>query len=295
MAETQKVELSTPEATPSDIQADYDKLVEEGIISDETGQAVVDGTPAKEDETPATEKTESSERPSWLPEKFKTPEEMAKAYQEAEKKLSEGKADETDGDSEEEPEKREYAEATEEERQAAQNAVEKAGLNLNDVSQEWFDNGGLKEETYTKLSEAGYPKEMVDTYIEGLTNRTVSTTDSVFETVGGEEKYDEMALWASKNYSEAEIVAYDKAVNSNNKEQVMMAVRALKARYDDEVTSKQSQEPEEEVTGQGGVKATGGYDSLDEYMEDMADPRYDTNETYRNKVIAKLAKSPNLM
>ena len=73
---------------------------------------------------------------------------MAKAYAELEKKQSQGRKADDDDDAESAGE---TPQATEEERKAAEEATKKAGLDLQKVSQEWYENEGLTEETYGKL------------------------------------------------------------------------------------------------------------------------------------------------
>ena len=61
----------------------------------EPDQAHIDAMVAKASgdapQTPENPESDTDERPEWLPEKFKTPEDMAKSYAELEKKMSGGK------------------------------------------------------------------------------------------------------------------------------------------------------------------------------------------------------------
>lgn len=54
----------------------------------QTEETQTEGT--DQTEVQSTETTEASERPEWLPEKYKTPEELAKAYKELESKIGKG-------------------------------------------------------------------------------------------------------------------------------------------------------------------------------------------------------------
>ena len=86
----------------------------------------------------------SSERPEWLPEKFQSAEDMAKAYAELESKQSSGEEAETSESTEET--------ITEEAQTFA----------VNDASAEFEEKGQLSDATYEKLAEVGLGKEMVD-------------------------------------------------------------------------------------------------------------------------------------
>lgn len=264
------------------IEEQHAALVKEGLLSPEGD---VPGDEVDEE----VKKDSTDERPSWLPEKFKTVEDFVKAHEELERKLGSGepKKEITEDDVEEVS-----SDVTPEERAAAEEATKKAGLDLGAVSQEWHDNGGLSEETYTKLAEAGYPKEMVDVYIDGLTSRINAVAHEAYAVVGGEEAYGEMIDWAIDNLSPDEQAAFDEAVNSGNKNRVLQAVKALKADYT-AARAEDSQEPEETVDVRG-KPASNVYEHMDDYLADLNDPRYDSSETFRAKVMAKLDRS-NIM
>lgn len=275
------------------LEESYNSLVEEGLISDDAGGTGAQG------EAGGDSQGLTDERPDWLPSKFKTPEDMAKAYAELERKLSGKKADGVSDDAAAGTDDADGAGAddssgdtqvTEAERKAAEEATAKAGLDLNEVSKEWYENGGLKDATYEKLAKAGYPRELVDVYIDGLVSRTGNIQAEAYGVAGGTEGYQEMTSWAAENMTEAEIDAYNKEVNSGDRNRVIRAVKALHRDYI-EATKSDSVEPEDHITGSAGATAADVYETEDDYMADLLDPRYDTNETFRRKVMAKLARS----
>ena len=255
------------------IEEQYKSLVDEGVID-------------PEGENPGGGETNSEgsndDRPEWLPEKFKSPAEMARAYAELEKKLSSGgkgaeeaTADQPDADAEV---------------AAAEEATKKAGLDLDAVSAEFNANQGLSAETYDKLAKAGYPREMVDIYIEGLMARSSAVAAEAYAVAGSQEDYGKMIDWAIDNLDDSEQQAFDAAINSNNKAYALMAIKGLKARMDAAVAASSSEEPSEQIS-RGGKVSGNVYESTDDYMEDVNDPRYETNETFRSQVMAKLGRS----
>jgi hypothetical protein len=263
MSNTQTTEIQgNPNPGPS-LEESYEALKAAGVVSDEDDGAVIDPVAqGGADEDPEALNEDGSP------------------------------VDVTDEDLEEDEEELEYAPATDEERAAAEEATARAGLDLNEVSQEWFDNEGLTDETYEKLSKAGYPREMVDIYIEGLTTRTAGTANDAYELMGGKEGYGEMIDWAIDNLSDADQKAFDKAINSNNRSTAMMAIKALKGDYEAALMAEMSYEPEDPVETRGGPTASGGgFENMDDYMTAMQDPRYDTSESYRKQVAARLSKS----
>ncbi|MBT1154427.1 hypothetical protein J1C56_02360 [Aminobacter anthyllidis] len=284
-AETVTINTGDEGSKGPSIEDSYKALVEEGLIAPEGDTPGDEAKPnaqggAAEDADPGS----NEERPDWLPAKYKTVEAFLKSHEELERKLGSGKTDE------EEPREPQANQPTAEERAAAEEATKKAGLDLRTISVEYQKDGKLSDDTYTKLEAAGYPKEMVDIYVEGLTNRLQATANAAYEVAGSEQAYGEMIDWAIANLDDAEQGAFDKAVNSNNKATALMAIRGLKARMDAAVKAEASEEPEETV-GKGGKTSGNAYASLDDYMADLNDPRYDTNATFRNQVMAKLARS----
>jgi hypothetical protein len=269
------------------LEDQYKELVKEGLIS-EDGDVPGETEKAPKGGDEGNSEGSNDERPDWLPAKFKTVEDFVKSHGELEKKLGAG-GKKTEAETVEPT----ANQPTAEERKAADEATKKAGLDLSTVSKEYADAGGLSDDTYTKLADAGYPKEMVDIYIEGLTNRLNVTTNAAYEITGGADGYGEMIDWAIANLDADEQNAFDRAVNSNNKATVVMAVKGLKATMDAAVKANASEEPEEQI-GKGGKSNATTYETMDDYMADLDDPKYDTNESFRRAVMAKLDRS-NIM
>ena len=215
---------------------------------------------------------QTEERPSWLPEKFKSPEDFAKAYAELEKKQSQAPAQKAD----EKPDQQ-----TQEE---AKKAVEAGGLDFNALEAEYLD-GGLSDDSYSKLEAVGIPRDVVDAYIAGQEAVAAQIRDEVVSEVGGEEAYGEMIAWASQNLSPAEIAAYDNAVDSGDMDVIKLAVEGLKARFERSVGS------EPRLLSGGVTNSSEGFRSVEEMKTAMRDPRYRTDPAYRSDVERRVASS----
>ena len=251
---------------------------------------MVDTVEIKEAETTSekpVEEKQSTQSVQGLPEKFKSVEEMAKSYSELEKKLGE--------QSQPKPEvdpvsattlKGEEPKVEESKLEIAENAVENAGLDFNTLAQEYADNGQLGEQSYKALEDSGIPKEYVDQFIAGQKAIGAQQTSNVKSMVGGEEAYNEMASWASKNMSDGEKKAYNTAVNSADMDTVKLAVDGLRAKYQ----AANGTEPNL-VQGKATPVAEQGYSSWAEVTEAMADPRYAKDPAYQAAVKAKIANS----
>jgi hypothetical protein len=231
-------------------------------------------------DTPADDVNE--ERPEWLPEKFKSPEELAKAYSELQAKFSSRQKDVTEDspvDNTDEPDQ--------DVEEQAREAVEKAGLDFEDLSTRFWQNGGLADEDYSSLEQSGIPRNIVDQFIAGQLAIVEAQRSAVFANVGGEAVYNEMTAWAADNLSEAEIDSFNRAVNSPDTGMVVFAVNGLKARYE----AVNGREPTRMVSG-AAVKTSGEvYNSLAELQVDMSDPRYKNDPAFRRKVEQKLGRS----
>lgn len=218
------------------------------------------------------------DRPQWLPEKFKTVEDMAKAYAELESKIGKP-AEKADPSTETPP----PAEASPEDAKAA---LESKGLDLNEFSTEFSEKGELSADSYARLEKAGYDRNIVDQFIDGQRARASEFETSVKGEAGGAEKYNELLTWAKSNLSASEIAAYNSSVNSGNVDQAKLAVLGLTARYSNENGS----DPKRMVSG-GKAGGEDKYESTAQLTAAMSDPRYRNDSAYRAQVQSKLSRS----
>ena len=159
-------------------------------------------------------------------------------------------------------------------------------LNFDNLAQEYAEKGQLGEESYKALEESGIPKAYVDQFIAGQKAIGEQQTNNVKSMVGGEEAYNEMASWASKNMSEGEKKAYNSAVNSADMDTVKLAVDGLRAKYQ----AANGTEPSL-MQGKATPVAEQGFQSWAEVTQAMADPRYSKDPAYQEAVKNKIANS----
>tara|TARA_R100001129_G_scaffold186570_2_gene178955 strand:- start:308 stop:1048 length:741 start_codon:yes stop_codon:yes gene_type:complete len=219
----------------------------------------------------------SEEKPKWLPDKFKTPEDMAKAYGELEKQFTK-----------ERQETKETEETNSLEIEAKE-TVENAGLNFEELSESYAKNGELSEAEYSKLESQGISKDLVDQYIAGQQAIANNVQNEIYNNVGGQEAYTNMVQWATDNMSEGEISAYNQAVNSDNRASIDLAVQGLKARYD----SANGREPS--LLGGRATQNVGeSYESWAQVTADMNLPQYQSDPAFRQKVQEKIGRSGDI-
>ena len=162
--------------------------------------------PETTNEAPVVEEKSNSEvKPEWLPDKFQSAEEMAKAYGELENKLGQPNP--------ETPEP--IKEDTKSDMEIADKAVESAGLDMGTLQQEFDTTGTLAETSYEALAKAGIPKDYVDQFIAGQNAVKASQESEVKGLVGGDEGYSEMTSWAGQNMVDI-ISSFSFLTNFNN-------------------------------------------------------------------------------
>ena len=227
---------------------------------------------------------EQTDRPEWLPEKFKSAEDMANAYSELEKKMGAGA-----NEQEQEEVQQEEEQSTDE-----QDDTQEEDSNTNDViveaSKEFFENDGvISEETYKNLAEIGLPKELVDSYAAGQQALQQSEEGNIKAAADG--NWDQMAEWAANNLSPEEVNTFDDIVQNGTVDQARLATKGLYAQYKAEngVTPKLVQGA---VSGSSSMP----FKSNQELARAMSDPRYKSGDkSYHEEIDRRIAASQNYL
>lgn len=219
---------------------------------------------ATSEEQPATE-----ERPEWLDEKFNSPEDLAKAYNELQKKLSEPKEETEEVASEETPQ----------DNIDSSDVVTKATL-------EFDEKGELSEDTFAALEKAGLPKEYVEAYIAGQQALVERNAVDLYNSIGGEEEYDGMIQWAGETLTEGEVDTFNELVINGTPEQQRLAIKGLHAQYRGATGSGPALK--QGTTSGNSVKP---FSSTKELQRAMSDRRYQEVPSYREEVERRLSVS----
>jgi hypothetical protein len=225
--------------------------------------------------------------------KFKTQDDLVKAYQELEKKLGQPAAPTTPpADKPAESKLTVDTEQTPEQKAAAE-ATAKAGVDFAALSKEFADNGKLSDETFTKLAEGGIPREMVDAYIAGqqaLASKAAAEYDTAaFAQAGGEAKFNEMTAWAAASLPMADKVAFNEAVTSGDTSKMRLAVQDLRTKFEANFGAA----PAAALSGQPGTTLL-AYESIAQVKADMRKPEYKSDPAFRAKVEQRIAASDSL-
>ena len=223
--------------------------------------------------------------------KFKSQEDLLKAYKELQSKL--GKS----GSEEEEEAEEEAPEAPTEEPEEV-SPVEKRVRLFNDISTRLGEDGSVSEEDKEALTSMD-SADLVEAYFKyaaqqrGVAKQTAANQaemKSIRDSVGGDEAYGEMIQWAGSNLSEAEVDQFNAVVSTNNPAAIKYAVESLSNRW------KGAEGYEAPlVTGRKAPSKSKAFRSQAELARAISDPRYQTDPAYRMDVEEKLARSGDLL
>ena len=211
-----------------------------------------------------------------MPEKFagKSAEDIAKSYMELEALKQEAPAEETPN--EETPE--DNAEPT-----------------TADLITEYAERGeALTEEDYQTLEEKGYSRKQVDIYKAGVEAQRNAESLATIEQAGTTAGEAQSALeWARENWDEARIAQFNETIDTSPQAVQVQMIQMLTEGYRNSNTP-QANGP---IHSQRAPKAeTQGYESMNQMVSDMNDPRYDSrtfqyDPAYYNAVREKASKS----
>ena len=231
----------------------------------------------------------TNENPELIGGKFKSQDDLLKAYEELQKKMSSGET------SEEEVEEAPAEEAPEAESEEEVSAAESA---ISRASEAYAKDGKLSEESLEELSKLD-SKELIQAYVSSYTKNQAAAQSqavdeagqkAILDSVGGEQAYGEMVAWAGSNLSSEEIAAYNEVTTSGNTAAIKFAVEALSNRYK---AAEGYEAPL--VTGRKAAPAKEAFRSHAELSRAIADPRYNSDPAYRADVEAKLSRSTDLL
>ena len=231
-----------------------------------------------------------AEQEQLLAGKYKSAEELENAYLSLQKKLGQTEEEEVDYESTDE--------GYEEEEGSDEEVSEYApAVNLiTEASEEYYANDGqLSEETIESFSQMS-SQDLVNAYLEIQANNPQAPTqgvelseaqvNSVQNACGGEANYNRVVDWAASNLTDEAINAFDSVVDSGNPMAISIAFKGLQNEYN-EANGYEGRM----LQGRAASSAGETFRSQAELVAAMGDPRYDTDEAYRDDVLRKLNES----
>ena len=227
--------------------------------------------------------------------KFKSVEDLAASYKELEGKL--GAATEED---QAETSEQEETETTESDFDAEEyygdglaSVLEEVGIDPQEISNRFAETGEINDDDYAKLGEAGFSKQVIDTYLDGLRNGGATGEDiasaqiqGIKDSVGGDDNYSKMVAWAVDNLPANEVNEFNSLTETGNATAIKFAVQGLYSQYNNAM----GVEPNL-VTGRASQSGPAPFRSTNEVVTAMSDPRYGKDVTYTEDVQRRLGNS----
>ena len=247
-----------------------------------TTETVADNLTADEQDSLAVGEKLVEQQEQLLAGKYKSAQELEKAYVELQKKLGDDSSEEQTSAKEKPDEKPQLSDG--------------ASL-ITTASEEDYANGNNpSDETMAKFSSMS-TQDLIKAYMEVQSTQppqqpvqeveiTEAQINQIKNSAGGEQEYANIINWAKSNLPKESINAFDQVVNTGSVQAIQLAVAGLKSEYNNAngVEGKM-------VTGKAAPNNGDVFRSQQELVRAMNDPRYDNDPAYRQDVIEKLDRS----
>ena len=220
--------------------------------------------------------------------KFKSVEDLAASYKELEGKL--GQVTEED-----QPSSEEETETTDSEFNAEEyygdglaSVLEEVGIDPQEISERFYNDDGISEDDYAKLGEAGFSRQIIDTYLDGLRGGGQSEDiasnqiQGIKDSVGGDDNYSKMVAWALESLPAEEVKAFNDLTETANAPAIKMAVQGLYSQYNNAMGVEPSL-----VSGRASSSGPRPFQSAAEVQAAVSDPRYGKDVAYTESVYAR--------
>jgi hypothetical protein len=224
--------------------------------------------------------------------KFKTQDDLLKAYKELESGIGKPKEDAPAAEEKPadplkmgEPEPEAEGDPVEGEEEPA--AEEAPALNVQELSTQYLETGELTEDNYTALAAVGISKEYVDAFAEGIQATQTLRTQELHKAAGGEEEFNALLKWGGANLSEEQQSAFNTAtevaVGEGDFTAATMLIQGVKSQM-------VGNEPNLlNTTTDVSDPAVQPFGSQSEVSAAMRDPAYRSDPAYVASVQARLA------
>lgn len=215
--------------------------------------------------------------------KFENAEQLEKAYLELQSKLGQ-RQEPSDEGQEIEPETTSDAPEEVENESGFQSMMAEA-------AQAFLDKGEIPEDMLSKF-DAMSSRDIVNELMKmpqgqpEVADLSDADVNTIQNTVGGKEAYENIMEWASQSMPEAATTAFDNLVNTGDGAMIQLAVLGLQQAY------QQANGFEGNMyTGRSAREMADVFRSQAEVVQAMSDPRYDNDPAFRQDVFDKLSRS----
>lgn len=161
----------------------------------------------------------------------------------------------------------------------------KKGVDFGRAIEEYQNDGELSQATYEALAKAGYPREVIQGFVESRKAIDDAYAREVYNYVGGEKEYQQIASWMKGNLSKTEIDTFNEAINDNNLVMVKLMLDGIQAK-------RVAKQGTRKATLMGAPSNTAsqskGFTSKDDMIKAMSDKRYGVDRNYTLSVERKM-------
>lgn len=165
--------------------------------------------------------------------------------------------------------------------------LSKKGVDWADLEKTYTETGELTETQLKALEQAGYPKSVVDAYIRGMEAEYERLATRIVESAGSTEEFQRLQNFASQQGEEYREM-WNGIINSGN----IMSIRTMLQGVRSDMQQLMGTNNPTILGGTGGnASANTGFNSRQEMIEAMSDPRYGKDKTYTREVEQKTIKS----
>ena len=251
----------------------------------------------------AEEEPEAQSGEPLLAGKFKSTEELERAYQELQRKLGQ-RGQEQGGEQQAGPAPDQYTPELGKQLygDTVAAAIEAAQVNPLEMAQKVYVGEDVSGYVDALVEKGGLPRDLVQTYLQGVAPKASAEGDPVGLTdadvaelrgmVGGDQQFQQLSQWAIANLPAEELADYNAAVDSGNKAVARFALRQLQARM---AAGETKGEPK--LIGGGGPARGDVFESDEQAVAARAKtgkdgkPLYETDPKYRAWFEKTLARS----
>tara|TARA_B100000902_G_C27308181_1_gene916818 strand:- start:651 stop:1460 length:810 start_codon:yes stop_codon:yes gene_type:complete len=234
------------------------------------------------------EQMEKDQGNALLAGKYENAEQLEKAYMELQSKLGSRTPEESGEETtESEPEESEPKESESE---------ESSEQDLSFLDQLYEEAQGEPSDEVIKRLEEMDTSQLADMYVQyrqqveanNSSNRdfTSEESETLYNVVGGKQQYSQLVQWASQNLTQQEANMYDAVMAKGDPNAAYWAIRGLALQYLDKNGFEGKR-----ISGKAPKSDDNAFRSQAELVQAMSDPRYESDDAYRNDVMNKLSKS----
>tara|TARA_R100000329_G_scaffold39990_2_gene37426 strand:- start:8346 stop:9116 length:771 start_codon:yes stop_codon:yes gene_type:complete len=222
--------------------------------------------------------------------KFKTVEDMVASYKELEGKL--GGVQDTQTEETAEETTQEDWNPNEIYGEGLASVLNEAGIDTQEITNVFEETGDIRPDDYTKLEQAGFSKQIIETYLNGLRGGAAVTDeiqqsqlDDIKSVVGGDEGYNKLREWTQANVPDETLKAFDKILDTQDPTMIKVAVEGFAAQM------RQAEGYEPNLINGRSPQGVTPFKTSKEIEAAMGDPRYGKDEAYTLSVYKRLEDS----